>query len=396
MLVIPPELRQWRFAFVVVAPQNFTHSNGIRVLLDAAVTARSLGIDVCIVPVENEFRSYNALPAPYASLPISWEIPRGCCALLGDTLTDELLSDTRSRADRICHYSLAPNGLFQCEGLFGNRLFLHEGERQVVYSPQISTKFPFFYLQSNFIELEPWIQSTRKTRRPLLRQDQGRTLKACIYPGKGHIKELPIELRRRIRRSGSQLITRCYPRSKRKLYRYLSEADLLVSFDPLSSLSYEATLLGIPSFILPQWDEHHFRDHFPVRLDGIIWNDLLAFLRLLDNGFDYEAVLSSYRDAIARNPQVIVELLSYASGLQQAQPFSAADLNSYWQSRQPFFAQLNMPSPPEAWGPLSVALLPLTPLDRLQDFSLNAIRRFLQRCHRFAKRLRDAVRRLRA
>jgi len=113
VLVIPPELRQWRFAFVVVAPQNFTHSNGIRVLLDAAVTARSLGIDVCIVPVENEFRSYNALPAPYASLPISWEIPRGCCALLGDTLTDELLSDTRSRADRICHYSLAPNGLFQ-------------------------------------------------------------------------------------------------------------------------------------------------------------------------------------------------------------------------------------------------------------------------------------------
>ena len=396
MPVIPPGLRQWRFAFVVVAPQNFGHSNGIRVLLDAAVAAQSLGLDVCIVPVEEGSHLYRSLPSPYASLPISWEIPRGCCTLLGDTLTDKRLSDVRSRADRICHYSLAPNGLFQCEGLFGNRVFLQEGERQAVYSPQISTKFPFFYLQSKFDELEPWIQSTRKTTRPFRKHAQGRTLKACIYPGKGHIKELPIELRQRIFRPGSQLLTRCYPTSKRELYRYLSEADLLVSFDPLSSLSYEASLLGIPSFILTKWDEPHFRDHFPVRLDGVIWHDLQAFLRLLDNGFDHEAVLSSYRDAITRNPQVIVDLLSYASGLQQPQHFSAADLNSYWQSRQPFFAQLNLPSPPEAWGPLSVALPPLTPLDRLQDFSLNTIRLFLQVCRGFAQRFRYAVQRLRA
>jgi hypothetical protein len=389
--VIPPELRQQRFAFLVNAPENVGHSNGIRVLLDAAQMAQSLGLDVCIVPAHTSTPLYRALPEPYSDLPISWDVPTGCCALLGDTLSDDRLQEARARAEQICHYSLAPNGLFQGGGTYGNRLLLKPGERQAVYSPMISTRLPAFYLQPHFAELEPYIQTTLARSQHSRKQARKSQLKACIYAGKGYLKPLDPQLRQRISRTGAQLFTRFAPASKQKLYEQLVQADLLVSFDPISSLAYEASLLGIPTLIEASWDEPHFQRNFPVLLDGVVWSDRQAFLQLLDSGFDQQAVVTSYRDAISRNPQVLVDLLSYASGLQPPPAFSAADLNSYWQSRQPFFAQLNLPSPPSAWGPLSVALPPLTHLDRLHDFSLNTIRRILQRCRRFAHRLRAAV-----
>jgi len=242
--------------------------------------------------------------------------------------------------------------------------------------------------------LEPWIQSSRNSRQASRSTACGRLLKACIYAGKGYIKPLPAELRQRIMRSGSRLFTRRYPASKRELYRYLSEADLLVSYDPLTSLSYEASLLGVPSFILPRWDESNFSDQFPARLDGIVWDDLQAFLRVLDNGFDHEAVLSSYRNAITRNPDVLIELLRFATSSHPPQAWSAADINSYWQSRQSFFARLNLPSPSAAWGPLSLALPPVNVFEYVQDKALVIFRRFQSLGRKASHRIRAVGRRL--
>lgn len=392
MPVIPSELRQRRFAFLINSPENVAHSNGIRVLLDAVQMARSLGLDVCIVPAHTSTPLYRKLRDPYSELPIRWDVPTGCCALLGDTLSADRLQEARARAEQICHYSLAPNGLFQ--GDDGNRLLLMPGERQAVYSPQISTRLPAFYLQSRFEELEPYIQATLARRQRIRKPHSTRHLTACIYAGKGYLAPLDPQIRQRISRRRSKLITRLWPTSKQSLYQQLAQADLLVSFDPISSLAYEASLLGIPTLIAASWDEPHFQHNFPVRLDGVVWNDRQAFLQLLQTGFDQQAVVSSYRAAINRNQQTTMELLSFASGHQQPQGCSAVELNNYWQSRQPFFAQLNLPSPPEAWEPITVPLPPLTHLDRLHDFSLNKIRRILQRCRSFAHRLRAAGQRL--
>lgn len=388
MLVIPQELRNHRFAFLVNAPENVDHSNGIRVLLDAARIGRSLGLDVCIVPAHTSTPLYRALPAPYADLQICWEVPTGCCALLGDTLTTDRLQESRARAQQICHYTLAPFGLFRGQGTFGNGVILEPGELQAVYSPQISTRLPVFYLQPFFAELEPYIQATLARRQRIRSPASRRRLTASIYAGKGYLAPLDPKICQRINRQRSQLITRFQPASKQSLYQQLAQGDLLVSYDPISSLAYEASLLGVPTLIEASWDEPHFQQNFPVQLDGVVWRDKKAFLHLLDNGFDQLAVVASYRDAITRNPQVFVDLLSYASGLQQTQPFSSNDLNSYWHSRQSFFTELNLPSPPEAWEPISVALPPLTSLDRLYDFTLTTIRRILQRFRRSAQRLR--------
>jgi hypothetical protein len=394
MLVIPPELRQQRFAFLVNAPENVGHSNGIRVLLDAAGMARAVGLDVCIVPAHTSTSLYKALPEPYADLPISWDVPKGCCALLGDTLSADRLQETRARAKQICHYSLAPNGLFQGDGTYGNRLLLKPGERQAVYSPMISTRLPAFYLQPHFAELEPYIQTTLAKNQHSLKPARKSQLKACIYAGKGYLKPLDPQLRQRISRKGARLFTRFAPASKQKLYEQLVQADLLVSFDPISSLAYEASLLGIPTLIEASWDEPNFQHNFPVLLDGVVWSDRQAFLQLLHTGFDQQAVVSSYRAAINRNQQTMVELLSFASGHQQPQDCSAVELNNYWQSRQLFFAQLNLPSPSSAWGPISVALTPANRWEHVQDAADAILRPLLLLGRKLTVRGRVAGKRL--
>jgi len=370
MLLIPPELRYKKIAILVNAPENAGHSNGIAVLLDAVKIARSLGIDICIVPSHSNYPLYTRLPYPYEDLPLCWDVPLESFALLCDTIIPERLNETRAKASQICHYALAPSGLFRGTGNVNNRVVIKTGERQAVYSSQVSTSLPSFYLQSRFVELEPWIELCLKKSDPKISSKKHQNLRASVYAGKGYLRSIDPRLRQCISFSGSHLITRSHPRKKSCLYRCVANTDLLVSFDPLSSLAYEATLLGIPVFVDASWDESQFIQSFPVRLDGIVWGDTTAFLNLLKQGFDHQAVVDSYRAAISRNPQTLIDLLSFAFGVQSVSSLSADQLNSYWDTRQPFFARMNLPSPPSSWGPISIALPPSTSWEHIQNLGI--------------------------
>jgi hypothetical protein len=350
-----PELRHKRYSFLVIAPENFAHSNGISVLLYAAQLLRSDGLNVSIVPADSSNPRFQRLPYPFDDLPISWEVIPGSCAILGDTLTPERLLEVRQSASQICHFTMAPFGLFRGEGTWGNRVVLLPGERQAVYSPMISTRLPSFYLQSRFPELEPWIEAAQSPSRCFTSANKPRRLRASVYAGKGYLRPLPHALRSRINRSQSRLITRFEPSTKQALYELLSQTDFLVCFDPLTSLAHEAILMGIPVFIPIGWDETGVKDSFPVRLDGAAWNDVGQFLDILDHGYDHQAVVESYRAALARNAQSLADLLSFGFTDSSPQP-PAAVLNAYWDSRQEFFASLNLPSPPSAWAPIEAAL----------------------------------------
>jgi len=355
LFVIRPDLRHRHYSFLVTAPENFPHSNGISVLLHAAQLLQSSGLNVSIVPADSSHPRFTRLPYPFDDLPISWRAIPGSCAILGDTLTPERLLEVRENASQICHYTMAPLGLFRGEGCWGNRVVLLPGERQAVYSPMISAQIPTFYLQSRFPELEPWIEAALSPSRCLTSANKPRRLRASIYAGKGYLRPLPHALRSRINRSQSRLITRFEPSTKQALYELLSQTDFLVCFDPLTSLAHEAILMGIPVFIPIGWDETGVKHSFPVRLDGVVWNDVDQFLNILDHGYDHQAIVRSYRSALARNAQSLADLLSFGFTDSSPQP-SAAELNAYWDSRQEFFASLNLPSPPSAWAPIEAAL----------------------------------------
>lgn len=363
--MIRNSLRQKHYSILVNAPENFSHSNGISVLLNAAQLLQSEGLIISIVPADSSAKRFERLPYPFDDLPISWEVTPGSCALLGDTLTPERLQEARQCASQICHYTLAPSGLFQGEGTWGNRVVVLPGERQAVYSPMISTRLPSFYLQSRFPELDPWIQAALLPPRRLLSANKPRRLRASIYAGKGYLRPVPHALRKRINRSQSRLITRLEPSTKKALYQLLSETDFLVCFDPLTSLAHEAILMGIPVFIPVGWDEPGVKDSFPVRLDGIVWEDVRQFLSILEHGYDHTAVVRSYQAAQEHNAQSLVDLITFGFADSSPQP-SAAELNAYWDSRQEFFASLNLPSPPCAWSPIEAALPASTVSERLK------------------------------
>lgn len=384
-------LRNNHYCILVCSPENFKHSNGIRILLETASLLQSLGLDITVVPGDSFENTYTCLAPPYENLSIAWDVPDGCSALVGDTISSERLQEVRARAARICHYTLAPNGLFGAEGRWANRIILEPGEQQAVYSPQVSTILPTFYHQAYFPELESWINRNPRALRPYPTSSRSSHFRACIYAGKGHLKKVPYELSLRLYRRGSTLITRHNPTTKNELYRLISGSDLVICYDPISSLAHEAILLGVPVFIPVEWDESDFKAAFPVRLDGIVWNDIAEFLRVLQFGFDHQAVIETYRSALAANTSTMLDLLQFAFS-DAPEPAAAARINTYWESRQAFFIGLRLPSLTDRLS-LKQALPAHTPLEYIQDLRETTTDLIGDLCSRIRSLLRTLRRR---
>jgi hypothetical protein len=373
--MIPHQLLEEHYAFFVPSPEAFFHSNGITVMLDAIQAAIGLGLQIVLVPSHDRCAWYTELPDPYQNIPVRWQVPEQCRAIVSDTILPDLLEEVRVKAKSICHYTLAPWGLFGDCGVFSNLQTIKSGERQAVYSPHVSTQLPFFYLQTQFDSLEAWIPWAQAKKLSRIQKHPNRSLRACIYHGKGYPARLDSEeLRNRISRPHSHLITRWdpirghpHPSTKGALYQLLANSDLLISFDPISSLAYEATLLGIPSLVKAPWDEQEFSSRLPVRFDGIAWDDELEMIRLIDQGFDHEAVLSSYRQAIDNNIEQLISLLSFATDAHGPE-LEPDEVNAYWSSRQKFFRSLSLPSSRDTWGGVGKVLMPVQAADYIADF----------------------------
>lgn len=382
------------FAFAVNAPNNVSHSNGIRVFLNAIQSAIGLGFKAVVVPTDQTHAAYLRLQPPYQDLPISWRTPEDSIVILGDTCCQERLEEIRARASQICHYSLAPLGMFSGEGTLSNSQLILPGERQAVYSPQVSTLLPHFYLQSHFHELERIPYPPKQLSRPIQASRSTRRLRVCIYAGKARLRPIhEPSLRRRMRASEATLITRLSPSSKEELYRQIWSADLLISFDPMSSLSHEAILLGTPTLVLCDWDEPDWVRQFPVCLDGIAWNNFSQALQLVDLGFDQAAVNTSYRKALARNTDQLMALMAYAAAPEPA-PFSAAELNAYWAHRKDFLTLLHLPSTPDEWGPIDKALPPHNANEHLNHWKKISKDRIQATLSHFTSRCRATLNRL--
>ena len=64
-----------------------------------------------------------------------------------------------------------------------------------------------------------------------------------------------------------EIFTRRYPSTKEEMYRILSESRLLISFDSLSSLCHESTLLGTPVYIFDDVFKNQYKN-FNFKLHG--------------------------------------------------------------------------------------------------------------------------------
>lgn len=322
-------------------------SNGIRTLLDIALELQALNHEVFIYPtLMSRFISLSDLDPKYQPLNISPIIPDGCIALIPDSADPDDVDRVRSRVTNIFWYSLAVPGLFRSISIpFIPRL---PGEHEIVYSPQISSIFPSFYYQPFFQKLKPYISARLKVSKTPKHLSRFSKPRIALYQGKGRLSTpYPNSLLKLLKRSKILYITREYPPNKNALYNLLSTCDALISLDPLSSLNYEAILLGIPVYVHNRWDED-FASTFPVNLDGISYGDIDKFMYDFNNGFNHISVHESYLDAIDRNQSVVKALAEYISttSMQTYSPIqnklNAELLNTYWLTRNPTDLELSI------------------------------------------------------
>lgn len=66
------------------------------------------------------------------------------------------------------------------------------------------------------------------------------------------------------------IITRAHPNTKEELYKVIARSELLISFDPLTSLCMEANLLGTPCLILDDAFKESY-DDFNFKLPGFYY-----------------------------------------------------------------------------------------------------------------------------
>jgi hypothetical protein len=96
------------------------------------------------------------------------------------------------------------------------------------------------------------------------------------------------------------IITRTNPSSKEVLYSEIASSELFISFDPLSSLCYEATLLGTPVILMDDVSKS-FYNNFNFKLHGFYYQEHTS---------DLERILDSHSDLYRVANQELVSQLS--------------------------------------------------------------------------------------
>lgn len=362
----------------LATPHNVIHSNGIRVYLEIALAAQKLGYDVSLCPAIDCDANNYIIPKPYSGIKVCKEVLPSAIALLGDVISDWQYSYIRSKVSSVCHYAGAPYGLFS--GVYGNRYRGVPGDTHAVHSPFVSTAFPFFYYQPVHYYLSQWLNCLPSTcESHTVVKPSRNSLRVCIYSGKGHLSSVDPAIRALVSRSESSLITRHWPPSKDGLRELILKSDAVISFDLLSSLAFEATLLGKPCLVVSNWDEAVDIESFPVCLDGISFNSVSRFLEILCHGYDYHAVVGSYYSAISANNDIVKSLLDFAQGRgESTKPAPGIDAGAYWSSRIDFLSSLGLPS--KDVPSINAAL----PAFFLQEYASETISAILRRLPRFA------------
>jgi hypothetical protein len=95
------------------------------------------------------------------------------------------------------------------------------------------------------------------------------------------------------------VITRTNPSSKEVLYREIASSELFISFDSLSSLCYEATLLGTPVILMDDVSKY-FYDAFNYKLHGFYYQEHVT---------DIDKIIDSHADLYkVANEELIAQL----------------------------------------------------------------------------------------
>jgi hypothetical protein len=245
--------------FYVYAPLYQKNSNGIRMLYTLSEIIRQCGYDSKVICYENERADYDLLmPTRYKhhTLKLTSEFS---CYQLGEqdiVIYPDTISDNPLDAKNVVRYLLNRPAYITGKGIdYGDRDYL------VSYSLLVDSNLPQLFILND--DREYFYPHDFNEKESVV----------CIYHGKIIDKEIRDPAIIALIKTFDQTvtITREFPATKIELGDLLRRARLLISLDPISNITYEATLCGTPALIVN--DLFNFSSQkFNITLHGIFSN----------------------------------------------------------------------------------------------------------------------------
>ena len=270
----------------VYAPAYVATSNGIRVIYSLVELLNKTGFEARVLCYESrryDFKIPESIDGYVVYLDESRISPSDTdIVVYSDTIHDNPLN-----AVRVVRYLLNRPAV-----LTGRQIECMDTDYIAVYSKSIDPQLPQLFIMND--DREEILSSKAKEKRNTV----------CLYFGKVDRKELKKKVQsiRYILKKYKkvEIITRTHPDSREKLFDKIARSRLLISFDPLTNLCYEATLLGTPVLLA---DTSFFSwDGFNIPLWGIYtsYQDVVLHAEDVNLAFsEYERHLKS-RELIVR------------------------------------------------------------------------------------------------
>lgn len=245
--------------FYVYAPLYRKNSNGVRMLYTLSEMIRQCGYDSKVICYEDERADYDVLtPTQYKhhTLKLTSEFS---CYQLGEqdiVIYSDTISDNPLNAKNVVRYLLNRPTYITGKGIdYGDR------DYPVSYSLGIDPNLPQLFILNDDRE---YFYPRDFTEKESI---------VCIYYGKIIDKEIHDPAITALIKTFDRTvtITREFPATKIELGDLLRRARLLISLDPISNITYEATLCGTPALIVN--DVFDFSSQkFNITLHGIFSN----------------------------------------------------------------------------------------------------------------------------
>ena len=265
-----------KYVFYIPAFNNI--SNGIALLWQAAhYFSKYRSVRVW----QYEYGYASPIPSEYHHIEIS-DHPLDPTEIV---IYPENIEGNPLRAARVCRYFMAKAYI-----LNGAPVNYNDKEFIFAYSHAINDLLPQYNLvNENFIQTRKYLSEVKIPG------------KVTLYYGKCRLTNFSKDVFLALCRATKvEVITRFHPSSKHDLYTSIATSELFISVDPLSSLIYEATMLGTPTLIAdPVFREEY--ENYNHALPGFYYSyaDVVA-------GKDYklaEKAHAEYIRELDKNPE---------------------------------------------------------------------------------------------
>jgi hypothetical protein len=281
------------FHFTIAAPHYTPSSNGVVLLYRLGELLERSGHKVSFVP--NDRHAFETHRSIYSDELLRKFIPNPAdadprsIAIFPETTPAEIIAALPAKR-RIFYLLNRPYTLT------GRPLLYRPDDLVVAYSGLISKVHFNLFITNPILEFEQFEETGAS---PPPKEDL-----ILFYFGKTRHDKIPPAVSRVINKYNAEVVVmnRVFPKSRETLFDLLRRARLLVSFDPLTNLSYEATLCGTPSFIADNYMNLSYGD-FNLPLAGFFEDEQQVEHRYKYgiNKDEQASIIDGYRRALAEN-----------------------------------------------------------------------------------------------